>query len=316
MDPLCDCPEVFLGRDRGVGWTRVSYGLYAARKSSRELAHELRAWALVLPTDAGFTHLSAAALRGWWLPEPVPHPVFAALQEDGFCPRRKGLLATRHRELPAIELIDGVRVTSGAETLLAAARDLGVLDLVLMADSALRLGHTTVHELELVAGRGRRGGPMLRTVIPLLNKKSESPWESVMRVLHRAAGIDVEPQHHIFDTAGQIVARADLWLVGTKRIHEYDGADHRGKDVHRGDLTRDRRLMTIGWERQGFVAADLLYDGASAIRSADQVLGRAWDGLHLRRWNALIAGSLFSPIGRIRALSRWGCSGPPKKGAR
>lgn len=316
MDALVDCPEVFRGRDRGVRWRRISHGLYAARRSTRELAHELRAWALVLPGDAAFTHLSAAALRRWWLPEPVPHPVFAALQEDGSCPRRKGLLVTRHRELPAAELINGVRVTSGAETMLAAARDLGILDLVLMGDSALRLGHTTVPELEMVAGRGRRGGPMLRTVIPLLDKLSESPWESVMRVLHLAAEIDVAPQHHIFDAAGQFVARADLWLVGTKRVHEYDGADHREGEVHRRDLTRDRRLMAIGWERQGFMAADLLYDGASAIRSADQVLERAWDVRRLRRWNALIAQSLSSPGGRARALSRWGCSGPPKSGVR
>lgn len=316
MDQLPDCPEVFRGRDRGARWTRISYGVYAARGARRELTRELRAWALVLPNEAAFTHLTAAALRGWWLPEPVPHPVFAALQEDGFCPRRKGLVVTRHRELPKTELIDGVRVTSGAETLLAAARDLDVLDLTVMADSALRLGHTTVRELEQVTGRRRRGGPMLRTVIPLLDEKSESPWETVMRILHQAAEIEVRPQHRIYDPAGTFVARADLWLVGTKRIHEYDGADHREKNVHRSDLTRDRRLTANGWQRLGFTAADLLYDGASAIQLADEALGRAWDEQRLRRWNALITRSLFSSAGRTRAMSRWGCSGPPKTGDR
>jgi hypothetical protein len=47
-------------------------------------------------------------------------------------------------------------------------------------------------------------------------------------VLHRAAGIEVEPQKEIFDQWGRFVARADLWLVGTRRIHEYDGDGHRG----------------------------------------------------------------------------------------
>jgi hypothetical protein len=35
-----------------------------------------------------------------------------------------------------------------------------------------------------------------------------------MRVLHVAAGIDVEPQKKIYDSSGRFVARADLWLVG------------------------------------------------------------------------------------------------------
>jgi hypothetical protein len=43
--------------------------------------------------------------------------------------------------------LGGLRVTSGAETLLAAARDLGLLDLVIMGDSALRLEHCTTAEL-------------------------------------------------------------------------------------------------------------------------------------------------------------------------
>jgi hypothetical protein len=59
----------------------------------------------------------------------------------------------------------------------------------MMGDSALRLGHCTIDELVLAAGQRRRGAPMLRRVIDLLDKRSESPWESVMRVLHLAADI-------------------------------------------------------------------------------------------------------------------------------
>jgi hypothetical protein len=42
----------------------------------------------------------------------------------------------------------------------------------------------------------------------------------VMRVLHLAAEINVEPQKKIYDQRGRFIARADLWLVGTRRIHE------------------------------------------------------------------------------------------------
>ena len=43
---------------------------------------ELAAWQLVLPRTAAFAHLTAARLRGWWLPATISHPVFAAMLND------------------------------------------------------------------------------------------------------------------------------------------------------------------------------------------------------------------------------------------
>lgn len=198
-----------------------------------------------------------------------------------------------------------LRVSSGAETLLTAARDLGILDLVIMGDSALRLAHCTMDQLQATAAMQRRGAPRLRTVLPLLDKRSESPWESVMRVLHVAAGIEVEPQKKIYDPFARFVARADLWLVGTRRIHECDGDGHRERQTHRNDLARERRLVETDWQRMGFTSAQLLHDGASIIASADRLLGRPWDPRRLARWEALLDDSLFRPAGRARARRHW-----------
>jgi len=206
------------------------------------LLDELRAWQLVLPPRAAFTSLTAAQLRGWWMPSPRDHPVFAALSASDPRPRRAGLHVCRHPDPPAHQLLDGLRVATAAETLLAAARDLGALGSVILGDSALRVRHCTTTDLWRVAGQRRRGAPLLRSVIPLLDDRSESPWESVMRVLHVVAGIEVDPQHHVFDGYGQFVARADLWLIGTRRIHEYDGDTHRTAEAHAADLDRDRKL--------------------------------------------------------------------------
>lgn len=220
-------------------------------------------------------------------------------------PERRGLLICRHpRPVPA-EAFKGLRITTSAETLLAAARDLGLLDLVILGDSALHLEHCTLEELQLTAAQRRRGAPQLRATLPLLDKRSESPWESVMRVLHVAAGIEVEPQKKIYDSFGRFVARADLWLVGTQRIHEYDGDVHRERQVHRNDLTRDRRLIEIDWQRMGYTSPQLLNEGASIIASADRLLGRSWDRKRLARWEALLDDSLFRPAGRLRAMRRW-----------
>jgi hypothetical protein len=181
----------FRGRSRRRHWEQLSRGLYIPRASpSRDV---LRGWQLVLPDTAAFTSLTAAEVRGWWLPEAIPHPVFAAVPIGERYPERRGLLICRHpRPVPA-EAFKGLRITTGAETLLAAARDLGLLDLVILGDSALHLGHCTLEELQLTAAQRRRGAPQLRATLPLLDRRSESPWESVMRVLHVATGIEVEP---------------------------------------------------------------------------------------------------------------------------
>lgn len=248
----------------------------------------------MLPDTAVFTHLTAAELRGWWLPAPAPRPVRAAVAEDERHPQRRGLVVTRLAEPPAVELVRGLRVATAAETLLATAGDLGVLDLVALGDSALRCGDCTLEELRAAAGARRRGAPRLRTVIPLLDARSESPWESIMRVLHRTADIEVEPQRIIQDAAGRFIARADLWLVGTRRISEYDGEVHRDLVTHRRDLDRDRRLAEAGWQRYGYTAAELLYGGGGLIASADALLGRGWDPTRLRRWRALVHESSYS----------------------
>jgi very-short-patch-repair endonuclease len=293
----------FRGRTRQRQWEQLSRGIYVPRASPlRELLH---GWQLVLPKSAAFTSLTAAEVSGWWLPEAIPHPVFAAVPIGERYPERTGLLVCRHPRPVPVETVDGLRITTGAETLLAAARDLGLLDLVILGDSALRCGHCTMEDLRATAAQRRRGAPRLRAVLPLLDARSESPWESVMRVLHLAAEIDVEPQKKIYDAHGRFVARADLWLVGTRRIHEYDGGVHRDRQVHRSDLSRDRRLVEIDWQRMGFTSTQLLHEGASIIASADRLVGRRWDPRRLARWEALLDASLFRPAGRARALRHW-----------
>lgn len=302
---MSPCGELARGNRRGRGWRRLGHGMYVPESAERTPVDDLRAWSEVLPVGAAFTHLTSARVRGWWLPSPVEHPVFAATLMANQCPERKGLLVTRHKNGPPRETINGLPLATAGETVLSAARDLGLLDLVVMGDSALRLGHCTMTDLIKTCATHRAGVVQLRHVTALLDPRSESPWESVMRVLHGAAGIEVEPQRRFETDRGEFVARADLWLVGTRRIHEYDGEIHRDRDAHRRDLRRDRRLVEIGVERLGFTSIELLKDGGNLIASADRLLGRSWDPSRLERWSTLIADSLFGHRGRRRALGRW-----------
>ena len=162
-----------------------------------------------------FTSLTSAELRGWWQPLSVPHPVFVSVPSDAPHPQRRGLYVTRHRRPVGCEVIDGIRAASAAETLLALARDLNLLDLIILGDSAVHLGDCTLEQLSSAAAQRRRGAPRLRVAIPLLDGRSESPWESVLRLLHISADVEVESQKKIYDEWGHFVARADLWVVGT-----------------------------------------------------------------------------------------------------
>ena len=292
------------GSLRSSRWERLSHGLYVPREP-RRLTVDLAAWQLVLPASACFTSLTSAQLRGWWQPSAVTHPVFVSVPSHDPHPQRRGLHVSRHPRPVPSEIIDGIHVASAAETLLAAARDLTLLELVVLGDAALHVGDCTIDQLSSTASQRRRGAPLLRAAIPLLDKRSESPWESVLRLLHVVADIEVEPQKKIYDEWGNFVARADLWVVGTRRIHEYDGEKHRERDTHRADLTRERRLVEVNVQRVGFTSPQLLHEGASIIAGLDRLLGRTWNPRRLARWEALLDHSLLRPSGRAEAMRRW-----------
>ena len=82
---------------RGRDWERITRGVYAPALSRTQL-EELAAWQLVLPRTAAFSHLTAARLRGWWLPATIAHPVFAAMLDADPRPRRPELLVCRHTQ--------------------------------------------------------------------------------------------------------------------------------------------------------------------------------------------------------------------------
>jgi very-short-patch-repair endonuclease len=293
------------GRAPDKDWQQITRRVWSPPMLTPDVRAELQAWSLVLHPASAFTHLTGAGLYGWWLPSSPPHPVFVAMRRSDPRPRRPGLLVCRHPKSFAFTVQDGLRVTTPAETILAAARDLGVLDLVVLGDSALREGHVTLTELKISASQRRRGAPLLREAIPLLDKRSESAWESIMRVLQIAAEIPVEPQYPVYDKNGRLLARADFLVVGTRRIHEYDGGIHRDPGVQDGDLRRDRLLLSADWQRYGFTSRHLLNEAASIIRESDRLLDRPWDSARLRAWEDLLNGSMLRRPGRSRALAHW-----------
>ena len=189
---------------------------------------------------------------------------------------------------------------------MSCAVDLSELDLLVLVDSALHCGDVTLDELAAVASSRRRGAPALRTCLPLSDGRAESAWEVLLRRLHEVCAIDVEPQHEVHDEAGAFVARGDLWLVGTRVLHEYDGGHHLERQAQRADLRRARTLGNAGWTRRGFTDQEVLHQPLTILRDADLALGRPHEPTRVRAWTDLLRQSLFTPAGAARLCRRLG----------
>lgn len=302
-DGMDELVEVRLGRTRSKEWQRVGHGLHR-RVGSETPYVDLHAWQQVLPTAGVLSHLSAAQVHGWWLP-PLPDelPVFVAMPRSTSRVRRPELLVTRHPTPPASVTIDGLRVTPPAETLASCARDLGVLDLVVLLDAALRAG--TSRAEVLAAAPRRRGSPRLLQALDLADPASESPWESLLRVLHVVCEVPVVSQHEVRDEHGGFVARGDLWVVGSRSLQEYDGGGHLVAGQYADDRRRERRLGDVGWRRNGYTSGDVLHRAVSILRAADEALGRQHDPGRIRAWHDLLKASLFSAAGTRALVETW-----------
>ena len=296
------------GHVRSRAWTRVGHGLYRPAAAADPWLAAVQAYRLTLPASAAFTHLTAARLRGWWLP-PLPEglPVFASVEGFGsWRPCRAGLVVGRHEPPLRTEMIGDLPVIQTCDTLLALARDLSLLDLVVAVDSALQVGNVDLSELVRCAARRRRGAPRLRQAIALADGRSESPYESLLRILHKVIKVATVPQLVVEDLHGVFVARGDLWLVGTRMLHEYDGAEHLAKARQRADLRRGRRLQAASWGRRGYTDADLLYRAVGILRDCDATLGRPHLPERIRPWHELLRRSCYTTSGRQQLLARLG----------
>ncbi|WP_028638282.1 hypothetical protein [Nocardioides sp. URHA0032] len=305
-----DDDKPFRGEVRLAGHRRVSHGLGRPLRSGltdeEEFVRDLEAYLLVLPKSAVFTHLTGAQLLGWQLPRLPEHvPVFVAVDLDDPRPRRHGLICSRLvRERRPVKRAR-LPVEAPEEILLRAARDLGLIDLVVLIDSALRVGDLDPDRMTNLLASGRPGVRMLREAWRRATGKSDSGGESVLQQFHVVMDIPFVPQAEIRDEAGRLLAQADLLVEGTTFLHEYDGAHHRGRDQHRIDLRRERGLTGSPYVRRGFVLDDLVNHPGATMHELDRALGRTHDVRRLRRWRALVDNSMYSATGRERMMNRW-----------
>lgn len=321
------------GRVRAAGWASVTPGYHCRHRQPAPAVapdrppptdagdpgpgplttyerHELLAWQAALPDGAALTGLTAARVRGWWLPElPDDLPVFAAVRRGDGRVRRAGLRVSRLASAPVIEVVDGLRLTTAGETLLACATLLDLLDLLVVVDGALVAGVDRDEIATAAQGDRRKGAPLLRRALSLADERSESPWETTTRLFCVVVDVPVEVQHRVV-VDGVLLARGDLRLAGTTTLLEYDGATHLGARRYRDDRRRDRRLGRAGWSRIGCTRDDLVARSTGLLRDVDTAVAREHDPGRVRPWHDLLRRSASTPAGRAWLRARW--SPPPR----
>lgn len=298
---LTSMPRAVRGHPRLKAYVREARGVH--RRTDLETG--LHAWQLLMTNTGCFTGLTAALIRGWWLP-PLPRalPVFMAMGLADPRPMRTGVLTSRHTRQIDFDDITGLRCAVPAETLLACARWLCVIDMVVLVDCVLHTGAATRAEVQEVIRPRRPGARRLREALALADRRSESPFETLLRLLHVWCGVDVEPQFEVVGPDGVLVAVVDLLVVGTRSAHEFDGDEHEKAPRRVKDRRRDRRLERADYVRRGYTGGDVLLRPVTVLADADRALGRPHDPSRIRPWTAQLRDSLFTPSGRSAFLTR------------
>lgn len=285
---------------RGPRWERLGRGVAIPSGLAGEARFwaSLTAWADRLPADSCFTGLTAARIWGLWVPPlPADHPLAVAVVDTGShvtCPQ---LAVTRHRQPVSSVSWSGVEVATIEECLIACARGVCLLDLIVLVDSALQKKLTTLDRLTAAAAQRRRGAPLLRRALQWADGRSESPWETLLRVMHVACGIAVEPQVEIRDAGGNFLGRADLLVVGTNTLQEYDGDGHFKRGQYGRDRRRESGLSKNGYVRNGWVAHEVIGNGWRILREAAAALQRDLRPTDLKPWWELFNDSYYNPNG-------------------
>lgn len=219
-----------------------------------------------MPSDAIFSHKTAALLHGLPLParDSVELIIDVGRPSDHRPLRSTGVRGHRMR-FGSHEWIDlgGLPVATPIRTWVDLSPMLSLRHLVAMGDAILRHEslpgtsgelHTAVRDHPF-----RRGRSNARTALELLDGRSESPMESILRVLLWEAGFSgFVCNLDIVDARGVFVARGDLVDVRSRLVLEYEGDHHRTEAAqwHR-DIERAAQLEDLGWTVVRVTRADI-----------------------------------------------------------
>lgn len=254
-----------LGTNRinGPDLLRPFHGVRHPRDLPLDLESRCRAFAHRMPPCAFFSSVTAARLQQIPLPltlqhgtelhvaVPAPHHSSAARGVRG---HKVQLMGEDTRELR------GLRVSAPARLWCELAAELDLGDLVAAGDYIIHWPWPMCSLLELQSAvrryPGRKGRAKLRDALGLLDDRSESPRESLLRVMLVRAGIG-GLQANLRVRVRGMNFRIDLAIPRYKIALEYQGEHHNDPVQWRKDMTKREILATDAWHTMEVNADDL-----------------------------------------------------------
>ncbi|WP_406831900.1 hypothetical protein ABEG17_03505 [Pedococcus sp. KACC 23699] len=235
----------------------------------------VRAFALALPDDVAFSHVTAARLHGLPTPRAWNHgePLEVMRLSDRPRIERDGVQSHRGLERRWLAEVDGLTVTASIETWADLSTSLRVDDLVAVGDALVQPPHgIPLKDLRRTASdRVGRGAVALREAAALVRVGSASAWESKARVRFAQWGLP-EPELNVdlHDDWGRWLARPDFVWRDRRVVGEYDGDQHR-TDRRSWQYERERRA---GLEDDGWTYVEMTSLSLTAARESQTLRAR------------------------------------------
>lgn len=262
----------------GPRFRRLYRGTYVADGARVDLRTWISAARLLLPPDAAVSHLTAARLFGFGLPDDGD----VEFSTNTRHPRRiPGVVLHRRRGTLHPREVAGLPVLGPDRTFVDLALRLRLPELVAFGDHLVHRGLTTIDTLLwYVDSRHLDGVRRARRVAPLVRAGAESPPETVVRLMLRFARLP-EPEVNgvITDESGQFLARGDLVYRLWRVVVEYDGMHHaRDLRTRQPDIRRRELLEATGWTVIVITAADLGRPASVPARVFDALAQHGYSG--------------------------------------
>jgi hypothetical protein len=149
----------------------------------------------------------------------------------------------------------------------------------------LRAGMTTEELAQRLAeSHHRHGIARARRTATLLDPRSESPGESMSRVVFAEHRIPMPtPQLEVFDELGRFVGRSDFGWIEERTLGEFDGKKKYGRlllkpgqspeDALFEEKRREDQLRDLGWEVVRWIWSEL-YRPAALIERLHRAFAR------------------------------------------
>lgn len=211
---------------RGSRFRRLFRGIYIDSAVTVDDVVRTAAALALHPPDAFASHLSAARVLRIPVPE-SPDEHVSVWHEADRRPRRN---IRSHTAPSSIRVIHhrGVRVSCAADTFIALASLLPLVDLVIAGDAMVRLNLVTAEQLRRATEESHdRYAVPARRAAGFVRDGVDSPMETRLRMLIVLAGLPEPQVNHIVRKAnGDWIVRFDLSYPRLRLVIEYDGRQH------------------------------------------------------------------------------------------